>query len=340
MKNYTISNVAASEAIAGLATQMHTTFREDYGEYILTLPEDLGKGTITGINFPNGVGFYNFRIKLREATELRYAFTEVHPIKFVYCLGDSITHFFNKVSKEHRIDTNQTAILASNFQNGNRLILGKEADIHIKLLLIDRKKFARQLTFPIEKMEKLYYDIFADTNAIRSVFYYSDYSLRIARLMEEMDTFEERGLARTSFLGAKALELLAYMLLTYKDDHKGEYKRFIIRNAEIERIKAAVKQIDTDPARTDTVKDLAEKAGMNTAKLQEGFKLLFNKTVNEYIQSRRLEEAMRLLCTTDKNVSEVVYAVGLSSRSYFSKIFKLKYGISPSHVVKSIKNTT
>ncbi|MDX1471934.1 MAG: AraC family transcriptional regulator, partial [Flavobacteriaceae bacterium] len=37
------------------------------------------------------------------------------------------------------------------------------------------------------------------------------------------------------------------------------------------------------------------------------------------------------------NISEVVYMIGYSSRSYFSKIFKNKYGISPSKYVIQLK---
>ena len=32
---------------------------------------------------------------------------------------------------------------------------------------------------------------------------------------------------------------------------------------------------------------------------------------------------------SDLNISEIVYTIGFSSRSYFSKIFKEKYNISP-----------
>lgn len=338
MNSYTITSIVASETLPGLAAQMKASYSEDHGEYIFTLPEAIGEGRITGINFPTGVGLFTYRVKFREAVDIYYKSTGVHSIKFIYCLGGTITHRFTNHPETHPIGTNQTAILASNFQNGDRLFFEKDTEIHIKILDIDRKKFIRQLTFPLAKMEKRYYDIFADNNAVRSVFHYSDYSLRMAKLMEEIDGFEEKGLVRTSFLGAKALEILSYMLLTYKDDHKGAYKKDIVRSAEIKKIKEAVKQIDTDPATIGSVTSLAGRVGLNTAKLQEGFKLLFNKTVNEYIQSRRLEEAMRLLCTTDKNVSEVVYTVGLSSRSHFSKIFKAKYGTSPSDVLKNIRD--
>ena len=70
---------------------------------------------------------------------------------------------------------------------------------------------------------------------------------------------------------------------------------------------------------------------MSPAKLQEGFKLLHNRTVSDFIRNVRVETAEHLIKTTDLNISEIVYTVGLTSRSYFSKIFKQKYKCSPKY---------
>ena len=63
--------------------------------------------------------------------------------------------------------------------------------------------------------------------------------------------------------------------------------------------------------------------------LQEGFKLMHGTTVSDYIRAVRVEKAEELIKTSDLNISEVVYSVGFTSRSYFSKIFRQKYNCSP-----------
>ena len=47
------------------------------------------------------------------------------------------------------------------------------------------------------------------------------------------------------------------------------------------------------------------------------------------LRKARLARARQLLQTTDKNVSEVAYAVGFSTPSYFSKCYKEEFGESP-----------
>lgn len=53
-------------------------------------------------------------------------------------------------------------------------------------------------------------------------------------------------------------------------------------------------------------------------------------TVSLFIREARLQKAEQLIRKFDYSISEIVYSIGLNSRSYFSRIFKDRYDISPS----------
>jgi AraC-like DNA-binding protein len=55
---------------------------------------------------------------------------------------------------------------------------------------------------------------------------------------------------------------------------------------------------------------------------------------NEYIRIIRMKKAAELLVSTNLNVSEVSYNVGISDPFYFSKCFKAQFGESPSQFQK------
>ncbi len=61
---------------------------------------------------------------------------------------------------------------------------------------------------------------------------------------------------------------------------------------------------------------------------------LFKKTLglpfNKYLNSVRIEEAKRRFRQKQNNITEVAYAVGYESQSYFSKVFRLFVDMSPS----------
>lgn len=100
---------------------------------------------------------------------------------------------------------------------------------------------------------------------------------------------------------------------------------------EIERIETISSSIKNSPELSYNIDALCKECGISAAKLQLGFKEMHGKTVCNFISEVRLEKAEELLKTTDLNVSEIVYSLGWTSRSYFCKIFKEKYQCSPKH---------
>ena len=112
-----------------------------------------------------------------------------------------------------------------------------------------------------------------------------------------------------------------------------------LKKRDLRAIERAVTHINQNIANTGTVQELAKVSGINVNKLQDGFQEVYGKTVNAYIRDVRLTHAMNMLLSGEKGVGEVVYELGLSSRSYFSKIFKRRYGVLPKDVLNN-KNLT
>jgi|SRR5690554_975150 len=107
---------------------------------------------------------------------------------------------------------------------------------------------------------------------------------------------------------------------------------------ELNRIKSCATEIKNDPSFEYSISYLCEKTRLSPFKLQEGFKQLYNTTANNYVRDMRLEKAVYLFKNTDLNISQIVYSIGLTSRSYFSKIFKEKFKCSPKDYMKRKKN--
>lgn len=103
-----------------------------------------------------------------------------------------------------------------------------------------------------------------------------------------------------------------------------------LSNREIQSIRELISEIKANPSFDFSVDYLARKAGISIPKLQTGFKEICKMTVANYIRDVRLQKSEELLKSSDMNVSEIVYSIGFSSRSYFSRIFKGKYSCSPS----------
>jgi len=78
----------------------------------------------------------------------------------------------------------------------------------------------------------------------------------------------------------------------------------------------------------------SKKLYLNRTHLFKKMKALTNQTPTEYIKEYRMHKAAEFLLKEKVPVSEVIYKIGLSSRSYFSKCFKEVYGSTPSEFLK------
>lgn len=77
------------------------------------------------------------------------------------------------------------------------------------------------------------------------------------------------------------------------------------------------------------VNDLGDELGYSRMQLYRKLKFVTNFSANEFIRSYRLKKSASLLLESDMNITEILYEVGFSNRSYYAKCFKLKYGKSP-----------
>lgn len=79
---------------------------------------------------------------------------------------------------------------------------------------------------------------------------------------------------------------------------------------------------------------LCEQLNLSRTQLYRKMKALINVSPSKFIRSYRLEQAKKLLGTTDLTVAEVAYAVGFKERSHFSKVFNDEFGTYPTEIDK------
>ena len=74
---------------------------------------------------------------------------------------------------------------------------------------------------------------------------------------------------------------------------------------------------------------LARIAHVSEAHFIRTFRATFGETPHRYLQRRRVERAMALLCSTDRSITDICMSVGFSSLGTFSRTFRDIVGQSP-----------
>lgn len=308
------------------------TIEDRWGEYTLTVNSALAFGSIRFITFDWGVSLLEYDITFFDDICLVMDASQYNPIHFAYCLEGHCGHRFEYQSKDEvrTLEQFQSVIITSHEGGYNYGYFPAKQKLEINVIQITRKKFLKKRLNSLDALNKKLYEVFFDTDHEKSFAYFGAYNLKLATKISALRKVKTKGMVRMMMIEGLVYEILSIHILQHDKSVKNKAPETSLLRSELRIVRRLAQEIADDVAQEYSLEQLSLKSGLSQAKLQEGFKLLYTRTVTEYIRHARLEAARDLIRTTDLNISQIVYTIGFSSRSYFSKIFKNKYGISPS----------
>lgn len=130
------------------------------------------------------------------------------------------------------------------------------------------------------------------------------------------------------------LKLDELLLLISEADAEGNFQGFL-QELHSSRRQSILRVMEQYYGRPVSVAELAALSGRSLSTFKREFKKFFQQTPKRWINNRRLDKAHFLLGTADMTVSEICFAVGFENISYFSQLFKKKFGCSPSEIKRN-----
>jgi len=338
MKIIQVASLPLKEVIRDIAQEIGCEVYNKCDEYWLHLPDALGEGTIRGINFPDGLGIIQYECTFKEDIEIQFSVNLIHPLKFLYCLDGKLDHRFENEDAYQTLQKYQSIVVASSNHNGHVLRFDAETETKINSLELDRKVFRPRIECEMEGLEERFKRLFKDIGATGMFYHAGNYSLQMADLFHEMKSFDHDAFERKIYLQGQSYLMLALQIIQFQDDVRDMGSQSLLRQSDLEQIREAAQIIRENLEVLDTIDKIGHKVGLNLNKMQIGFQHLYGLSVNSYIQNIRMEKAKSMLEEDEYNISEIVDKIGLSSKSYFSKIFRETYQITPSEYRKRYRS--
>ncbi|QCX01973.1 helix-turn-helix transcriptional regulator [Aggregatimonas sangjinii] len=335
--------IVNAESVEGTVKQIQAVIggliQERWGEYVLLVDNEKAKGNIRFITFDWGVSLLEYDIVFFDTITLIMDASAYNPIHFSYCLEGECGHRFDYEDESNikTLEQFQSVIITSKDGGFNYGYFPKNKKLAINVIQITRKQFLKKRLNNVDQLNEKLYEVFLDKDHNNTYAYYGSYNLKMADKIGALRKVKTKGMIRIMQIEGLVYEILSLHILQHDKAVKNKLPVTGLLRSELKTVRDLAKRIVKNPSFEYSLDKLSLQSGLSQAKLQEGFKLLYTRTVTEYIRHIRLEKARDLIKTTDLNISQIVYTIGFSSRSYFSKIFKNKYGISPSefqnHVV-------
>ncbi|MCX7550082.1 helix-turn-helix domain-containing protein [Xanthomarina sp. F2636L] len=321
-----------SNVIKAMLEQLRVHFggelTKELKEYTLEINNDLGKGIIKGMSLKGGISYLEFDMIFYHDLVLAINTPEKNPIYFTYCSKGTLTHSFGEDGEKRQLERYQTGILTSQNHNENVLYFKKDEELKTTLITVQTGKKG---DIPgANGLKDMLRETFISENPSGNFIYVGSHNLKIAEKIEQLNAISQKGIVRSLLIQGLVHVILALEIQQHKDDLKNDnLQTGSLTRRDMDTIQEVSQFINENSESQITISQLYSQFGLSPSKLQEGFKLMHGHTVTEYIREVRIKKAEELIKNTDMNISEVVYTIGLTSRSYFSKIFKEKYNCSP-----------
>ena len=339
MKEINITAKSTEDSIKKIQSNIGGVISERFGLYTLDVDNDIAKGCIRFITFDWGVNLIEHNIIYFEDILLVSKTTKYNPLYFMYCSDGFLNHRFGYETEFTTVKEFHSCILTTKQDVDHQMLFSSGVHLIINIIGIERKDFLKKRLNYVAQLNSKLHKIFVDKKNKQEFAFYGPIDLRMEDHVKNLRNISNKTISDALSIEGSVYQLLSMHIVRHEKFQKGEILPETLLKKELKKIRRSSKKILKEPSFNYSLEQLSEDTGLSQAKLQEGYKFLYGKTVTEYIRHIRLETARDLMDSTDLNISQIVYSIGFTSRSYFSKIFKEKYGMTPMELKKQIVNT-
>ncbi|KDN54546.1 helix-turn-helix domain-containing protein [Flavobacterium seoulense] len=328
MKTISITSNYLYSIFEQIQAQLGGNLDKKSKEYRLEINNDTGKGFISGIMIEPAICYIEYEIIFKEDVSFVYKQDNSSSIHFGYCSNGCLMQSFGEEGKRNRLNQFQTGIFSNSFNKKNTIFsFNKNQPTKASLITV------HTLSVHDQELKQQLISTFFQNKENHPLSYVGSLNLKIVEQINLLNSINQKGLVRNLLINSSVYLILALEIEQHKYDLTKAQNCFnsALTQVDMEIIKRVSEHIKMNPEIQYSLKYLCKKFGISPFKLQEGFKVMHDRTVTDFIRNTRVEVAENLIRTSELNISEIVYTVGLTSRSYFSKIFKEKYNCSPKH---------
>ena len=338
----TITNMVKSskDLIPFFNKTLNGNVTSENGETMLDFDNHIGKGVIRNMDFSHGVSLLSFNVKFKAETQFSFDNENFNPIAFIFITKGELYFQDSEEDPKSKLLQYQNIIISNKKSSHFNYTFPKDIKIKANFIMILRDQYNLKSHHNIDTLEKSIRFIFGKDGDKEDYSHLGNFNLKIADMIKQLNKTRESGIIRSLTVEGYIALILAMQLMEHHNNINEVILPESLSQSDIKRIHRLSSFIVDNISDDLTVKTLSMEVGLSPKKLQLGFKLLYSKSVNEYVRQHKLEIARDLIKNSDYSISEVVYKIGYRSRSYFSKIFQEYYGILPIDYKEKVKMST
>lgn len=309
-----------------LALRFNAEFQEFQDCAFLTLDNAFGKGRISAYTICNGLSVSVYDVVFENEYIISKKEYADDTICFMYCVEGHLYYRHENHQNRVQIEKKQNVILSN---VNNEISIPKK--VHLGMTAIYLKE---NIEVNGKKCKTLLESVISDISAIvdksRPLSYFGELSPLTAQHASTLLNNDRKDAVGKLIVEGAVMNILATQIDSHDKSNECSKIGSPLNNSELLKMSEIAEFISDNISMSLNIADISRDFGLSPKKLQAGSRYVFGETLGNFITELRLDHSLELIQTSDLNMSEVCYQIGFSSRSYFSKSFKDRFGVLPS----------
>ena len=152
----------------------------------------------------------------------------------------------------------------------------------------------------------------------------------LLRCLDDVHACSLEGRRRRLFLQSKAVEILCQAIEALdQGEGFGSLEATMLTTRGVLKAQRLLAENFANPP---SLEDLAHEVGLSRSGLCAGFRQILGRSVSDYTQDLRMQQALTMLSERDASIAQIAYAVGYSRPSSFSVAVQRHFGATPTEL--------
>ncbi|UAM96858.1 AraC family transcriptional regulator [Polaribacter litorisediminis] len=325
-----------SDHVKVMAKYFNAKLDEGNNASTISMDNTIANGFISSYRLFNGLTVWVYNITFREDFDVELQFSEDRPYYFSYNVKGYFLHKFGEEEKYAKILQNQNMVVRGSSKSSVRIVFPAKVKLELAIIIIDTKLLVHQKIRNAQRIYTNIQDIFKNIPANIHYRHLGNIDPETNVYASIVTKNKETDLVAGLLTEGAVINMLASQINAYKKETSGKNKIPKLSKIELSKISTIGDYIINHIEEKISIQELSSIFLLSPKKLQAGVKHLYGVTIGNYILNLKMGHAKHLYISTDYNTSEICSQIGISSKSYFSKVFKDRYGISPSLFRKNL----
>lgn len=313
-----------------MSAYFDTELEEENDASTISLNNRYGSGFISSHQIFKGLTVWVYNITFQSDFKINLGLSKDRPYYFCYNVKGHFLHRFGKVEEFVKVLQNQNMIVVSSPEATVEIVFPANVKLEIAVIIVDTNLLENLEIRNAKRMHSKIQKIFQKIPNDSPYRHLGEIDSQTGKYASIICKNNVTNLIEGLLTEGAIMNMLASQLKSYNEHSLKIKTQPKLTRAELSKISSLGSYIINNMENKITLDELSKAFQLSPKKLQLGVKHLYGETVGHYISNVRMGYAKQLFLTTELNVSEVCIQIGISSQSYFSKIFKQRFGMLPS----------